>query len=310
MRVAKTVQELRAMIQEEKEQAIREGRASSVGFVPTMGFLHNGHASLMDRAAEECGIRVLSIFVNPLQFGPTEDLSRYPRDEERDLKLAGEHGIDVVFLPSVDVMYPGPVKTVVSVSEVSDLLCGASRPGHFDGVATVVTKLFNMVQPDKAYFGMKDAQQVAVIEQMVSDLNMPVEIVPCPIVRETDGLALSSRNVYLSPEERSQALILSETLGLAEGWLAECGGDFAAVRKRMEEHIRTVPLADVDYVELMVYPDITPVYGLSSEERAGKRLLAALAVRFGKTRLIDNRLFDLDHVKANPVITSQSHSKG
>lgn len=310
MRVAKTVQELRAMIQEEKEQAIREGRASSVGFVPTMGFLHNGHASLMDRAAEECGIRVLSIFVNPLQFGPTEDLSRYPRDEERDLKLAGEHGIDVVFLPSVDVMYPGPVKTVVSVSEVSDLLCGASRPGHFDGVATVVTKLFNMVQPDKAYFGMKDAQQVAVIEQMVSDLNMPVEIVPCPIVRETDGLALSSRNVYLSPEERSQALILSETLGLAEGWLAECGGDFAAVRKRMEEHIRTVPLADVDYVELMVYPDITPVYGLSSEERAGKRLLAALAVRFGKTRLIDNRLFDLDHVKANSVITSQSHSKG
>lgn len=298
------------MIQEEKEQAIREGRASSVGFVPTMGFLHNGHASLMDRAAEECGIRVLSIFVNPLQFGPTEDLSRYPRDEERDLKLAGEHGIDVVFLPSVDVMYPGPVKTVVSVSEVSDLLCGASRPGHFDGVATVVTKLFNMVQPDKAYFGMKDAQQVAVIEQMVSDLNMPVEIVPCPIVRETDGLALSSRNVYLSPEERSQALILSETLGLAEGWLAECGGDFAAVRKRMEEHIRTVPLADVDYVELMVYPDITPVYGLSSEERAGKRLLAALAVRFGKTRLIDNRLFDLDHVKANSVITSQSHSKG
>lgn len=293
MQIAKTVQELRSSIREARDKAAREGRLPTVGFVPTMGYLHEGHASLMRRAAEECGVRVLSIFVNPLQFGPNEDFSRYPRDEERDLKLAEANGIDIVFLPSVEVMYPKPIKTIVSVADVTDLLCGASRPGHFDGVATVVTKLFHMVQPDRAYFGMKDAQQVAVIEQMTADLNLPVEIVPCPIIREADGLALSSRNVYLSAEERRQALILSETLRLSEEWLAECRGDFAQVKARMEAHIRTVPLADIDYVELVLYPDIRPIYNLPKEEWTGGRLLAALAVRFGKTRLIDNRLFDL-----------------
>ncbi|MNC26816.1 Pantothenate synthetase [compost metagenome] len=190
-------------------------------------------------------------------------------------------------------MYPRAIKTSIQVAGVTEKLCGASRPGHFDGVATVVSKLFHIVQPDKAYFGMKDAQQVAVIDQMVFDLNIPVEIVPCPIVRETDGLALSSRNVYLSGEERRQALILSETLRLTEGWLAGCKGDFAAVKEKMEAHIRTMPLADIDYVDLMLYPDIRPVYGLPQAEWAGGRLLAALAVRFGTTRLIDNRLFEL-----------------
>ncbi|MDF2937087.1 MAG: pantoate--beta-alanine ligase [Paenibacillaceae bacterium] len=293
MQIARTIEDARFMIMEAKTRALREGRSTVTGFVPTMGYLHQGHASLLRKAKEECGIRVLSIFVNPIQFGPKEDLSRYPRNEAGDLKLAEENGVDVVFLPSVEEMYPRPIQTSIQVSGVTERLCGASRPGHFDGVATVVAKLFNIIQPDKAYFGMKDAQQVAVIEQMVSDLSIPVEIIPCPIVREADGLALSSRNVYLSGEERRQALILSETLKLAEGWLAECQGDFAAVQDKMVAHIRTMPLADIDYVDLMLYPGIRPVYGLPREEWAGGRLLAALAVRFGATRLIDNRLFQL-----------------
>lgn len=301
MQIARTIDDVRFMIMEAKTKALREGRSTVTGFVPTMGYLHQGHASLLQRAREECGVRVLSIFVNPIQFGPKEDLSRYPRNEEGDLRLAEQYGVDVVFLPSVEEMYPRGIKTSVQVSGVTEGLCGASRPGHFDGVATVVSKLFHIVQPDKAYFGMKDAQQVAVIEQMVFDLNIPVKIVPCPIVREQDGLALSSRNVYLSRSERHQALILSETLKLAEDWLRECRGDFAAVKERMEAHIRTVPLADIDYVELVLYPDIRPVYGLPREEWAGRRLLAALAVRFGTTRLIDNRLVQLDLPEAVPL---------
>lgn len=297
MQIARTIEDARFMIMEAKTRVLQEGRSTVTGLVPTMGYLHQGHASLLRRAKEECGVRVLSIFVNPIQFGPREDLSRYPRNEAGDLQLAEENGVDVVFLPSVEEMYPRPIQTSVRVAGVTERLCGASRPGHFDGVATVVSKLFNIAQPDKAYFGMKDAQQVAVIEQMVFDLNIPVEIVPCPIVREADGLALSSRNVYLSGEERRQALILSETLGLAEGWLAECQGDFAAVKEKMAAHIRTMPLADIDYVDLMLYPGIRPVYGLPQEEWAGGRLLAAVAVRFGTTRLIDNRLFELGMLK-------------
>ncbi len=293
MQLARTIEDARMMIMEAKTRALREGRSTVTGFVPTMGYLHQGHASLLRQAKEECGVRVLSIFVNPIQFGPKEDLSRYPRNEAGDLQLAEENGVDVVFLPSVEEMYPRAIKTSVQVADVTDKLCGASRPGHFDGVATVVSKLFNIVQPDKAYFGMKDAQQVAVIEQMVFDLNIPVQIVPCPIIREGDGLALSSRNVYLGEEERRQALILSETLKLTEGWLSECRGDFAAVKEKMEAHIRTMPLADIDYVDLMLYPDISPVYGVPEAEWTGRRLLAALAVRFGTTRLIDNRLFEL-----------------
>lgn len=293
MRIARTVEEARQAVRELKnELGTREG-SRTVGFVPTMGYLHEGHASLLKRSRSENGISVLSIFVNPLQFGPTEDLARYPRDEERDLQLAERQGVDLVFLPTVEAMYPKPVKSKVAVSEVSDLLCGASRPGHFDGVATVVTKLFNIIQPDHAYFGMKDAQQVAVIEQMTADLNIPVNIVPCPIVREQDGLALSSRNVYLNEEEREQALVLSQSLQLAAGFLKGCKGDFRAVKQKIEKHIKTAPLADIDYVELMAYPSIRPVYEMNPEELEGVRILVALAVRFGKTRLIDNRLFDL-----------------
>lgn len=289
MIIARTVEEARAAIASLKK---RHGEPS-VGFVPTMGYLHEGHASLLKSSRKENTVSVLSIFVNPLQFGPNEDLSRYPRDEERDLSVARENGVDLVFLPDVAAMYPKPVKTKVSVADVTELLCGASRPGHFDGVSTVVTKLFNIIQPDRAYFGMKDAQQVAVVEQMTDDLNIPVTIVPCPIVREEDGLALSSRNVYLNDEERRQALVLSQALRLSEGWLKESGGDYRGVKQRIEEYIRTSPMADIDYVELMEYPTIRPVYDLPPEEMQGSRILIALAVRFGRTRLIDNRLLEL-----------------
>jgi pantoate--beta-alanine ligase len=293
MLIARTVDEVRSAIREVKELIRKEGREPSVGFVPTMGYLHEGHASLMRRAHEECEITVLSIFVNPLQFGPNEDFSRYPRDEARDLKLAEENGVDVAFLPDVSAMYPNPVKTRVTVSGVTELLCGASRPGHFDGVGLVVSKLFNIVQPDKAYFGLKDAQQVAVIEQMTADLSIPVDIVPCPIIREPDGLALSSRNVYLSDKERRQALVLSQSLERTGGWLKESHWDFRQVKARIENYIRKSELADIDYVELMEYPSIRPVYDMKREELEGSRILVALAVRFGKTRLIDNRLFQI-----------------
>jgi len=279
-----TIRELRSVVAEAR------GEGKLVGFVPTMGYLHEGHASLMRRSREENGFTVLSIFVNPLQFGPNEDFERYPRDPERDFALAEANGVDAVFIPDVSEMYPGtyPIRTLVKVAGVTESLCGASRPGHFDGVSTVVAKLFHIVKPDRAYFGMKDAQQVAVLEQMVQDLNMDIELVPCPIVREEDGLAMSSRNVYLSPEERKQALVLSQSLRQAEEWLREEGGQVEAVKAKITEAIQQAPLADIDYVELVDYPSLKPIV----RYEPGNRLLAALAVRFGKTRLIDNRLFE------------------
>lgn len=291
MKTIHTIKELRLEIEVLRKKALAEGKTAAVGFVPTMGYLHNGHASLMQKARSECDTVVLSIFVNPIQFGPNEDFDRYPRDPERDLSLAEANGVDLVFMPDVREMYPQPIKTKVIVSDITDKLCGASRPGHFDGVATVVSKLFHIVQPDKAYFGMKDAQQVAVIQQMVTDLNMNVDVVRCPIVREANGLALSSRNVYLSPEERKQALVLSQSLGLAAGWLKEAAGDVAQVKKQIEDHIRTSPLAAIDYIEIVAYPSLISAESLNEAERKNTDLLVALAVAFGKTRLIDNRLF-------------------
>jgi pantoate--beta-alanine ligase len=287
MKVAATIQELRALIQQ-----YRSGEGSaSVGFVPTMGYLHEGHASLMERARKECGLVVLSIFVNPLQFGPNEDFERYPRDQERDLQLALSAGVDVVFMPTVQEMYPSPIQTTVSVvGEITKVLCGESRPGHFDGVATVVSKLLNIVQPDKAYFGMKDAQQVAVVTQMVSDLNLNVQIVPCPTVREEDGLAKSSRNVYLSAEERKQAVVLSETLDLAEELLRGGLNHAEQLRRSLIERIESASLARIDYVEVRQYPSLLPLIDLSMLE-SHQQIIVALAVKFGSTRLIDNRLF-------------------
>jgi pantoate--beta-alanine ligase len=275
----------------------RSRQKGSVGLVPTMGYLHEGHASLIRRSAAENGLTVLTIFVNPLQFGPNEDFDRYPRDEQRDLAVAAAAGADLVFAPSVEEMYPEPIRTTVTVSGgLTSRLCGASRPGHFDGVATVVSKLFLIVQPDKAYFGLKDAQQVAVVSQMAKDLNFPVEIVPCPIVREPDGLAMSSRNVYLRDEERKQALVLSQTLQKVPEWIAD-GMTESELVIRMRGRIRTQPLANIDYVEVVKYPELEPPQpGLPLRE-IREPLLVALAVKFGNTRLIDNVLIHPSEVK-------------
>ncbi|CAM4217402.1 pantoate--beta-alanine ligase [Paenibacillus tarimensis] len=289
MKRCNTITELRRTLREWKQNH----PGGSIGFVPTMGFLHEGHESLIRRAADEHQLIVVSIFVNPLQFGPNEDFERYPRDPERDAKLAEKAGTDILFMPSVEEMYPRPVLTKVMISGLTDKLCGASRPGHFDGVGTVVSKLFHLVQPDAAYFGQKDAQQVAVIERMVEDLNIPVKIVACPIVREPDGLAMSSRNVYLSPEERTQAVALYQSLQQAEQWFADPDLTAGEIRQRMSELIRRSPLAEIDYVEILTFPDLEdsrqdiPLGDLPP----GFRYIAALAVKFGATRLIDNRIY-------------------
>lgn len=290
MKAVRTIEELRSGI---KALQINLGPEATVGLVPTMGYLHEGHASLIRRAREDNGIVVVSIFVNPIQFGPGEDYETYPRDEARDLALAEAEGADLVFLPSVETMYPQPTKTKIMVSDITTRLCGASRPGHFDGVTTVVSKLFNIVQPDKGYFGMKDVQQVAVLQQMVQDLNMNVEIVPCPIVREDDGLALSSRNVYLSEEERRQALVLSRSLREAAAAVSEGAAVTAGdIRNLLQRVISQSPLADIEYAEVVSFPGLQPYS--DDEEISGKdeAVLMALAVRFGRTRLIDNRLFN------------------
>ncbi|MDP4096616.1 pantoate--beta-alanine ligase [Paenibacillus sp. P96] len=288
MIIVRDVQQLRSAVAL-RRRSLGTGEEKKVGFVPTMGYLHEGHASLMRAAREQSDIVVLSIFVNPIQFGPNEDFESYPRDEERDAALARREGVDILFIPTVEVMYPQPTHTKIRVSGLTDRLCGASRPGHFDGVTTVVAKLFNMVQPEYAFFGMKDAQQVAVLQQMVADLNMNVEIVPCPIVRENDGLALSSRNVYLSEEEREQALVLSRSLrearqGISQGTIANVG----ELRSFLEAGIASAPLARIDYVEILTFPSLEPLGAAERFDDIQEDVIAALAVFFGKTRLIDN----------------------
>ncbi|MEF3301763.1 pantoate--beta-alanine ligase [Paenibacillus sp. GYB003] len=290
MRTLHTINETRAALKEARRAVERTKETSTVGIVPTMGYLHEGHMSLIRRAKSECDIVVVTVFVNPLQFGPNEDFDKYPRDERRDRKLAEEAGADFMFMPSVNEMYPAPTKTKVIVANITDVLCGASRPGHFDGVATVVTKLFHIVQPDRAYFGMKDAQQVAVIEQFAFDLNAPVRIVRCETMREPDGLAMSSRNVYLNDEEREQATVLIRTLRRIDDWIREEGMTIERLAGRIREHIETAPLARIDYAEIRTYPGLEPV--VSMEQWDGSQpILVALAVKFGKTRLIDNRIF-------------------
>lgn len=276
MKTVETVKELRSLL-----QPLRDGK---IGLVPTMGYLHEGHVSLIRKAREECDVVVLSVFVNPLQFGPQEDFDRYPRDLERDARIAEEAGVDFLFAPSVKEMYPQEPLTKVTVSRLTERLCGASRPGHFDGVATVVTKLFHIVEPDRAYFGLKDAQQVAVVERMVRDLHFPVTIVPCPTVRDQDGLATSSRNVYLSEEERRQATVLSAGLfEVAEKVKAGEMTHACHVVDYLVRRISSKPLARIDYVDVLSYPDLTPV-----DQLDGERVIVAVAVRFGSTRLIDN----------------------
>jgi len=266
--------------------ASRAARQSGkrIGFVPTMGALHEGHLSLVRAARASSDVVTASIFVNPTQFGPNEDLAKYPRSFERDCQMLEREGVDFVFAPSVEEMYPAGAVTWVTVEELSGKLDGGSRPGHFRGVTTVVAKLFHIVEPDKAFFGQKDAAQVAVIRRMVRDLNLPVEIVVCPIVREADGLALSSRNVYLSAEERKQALVLSRAVRGVED-LARCGQHSAnALNAAARSVFAEEPDVRVDYVELVNWDTLMPV------NVAGSGTLFAVAAWVGSTRLIDNTI--------------------
>lgn len=264
---------------------LRSARLSldgTVGLVPTMGYLHEGHLSLIRRAREECDHVVVSIFVNPTQFGPKEDLSKYPRDLDRDLSLIEPLGTDLAWIPSAEVMYPKGYQTWVEVEAITSPLEGAMRPGHFRGVTTVVAKLFIAVQPHKAYFGQKDAQQAAVIRRMTLDLNFPIEVVVCPTVREADGLAMSSRNVYLDPEQREAATALFRSLSAAKELFESGERDAEAIRRRMKEVLAGEPLAEPQYVSCADYDSLEEL-----TEIRGKALLS-MAVFIGKTRLIDN----------------------
>ena len=275
MQVLATVREMRAW---------RAAVPGTLGFVPTMGYLHAGHMALVHAACAETDTVAASIFVNPMQFGPTEDLARYPRDPERDLAMLRDAGVACVFMPAVDEVYPPGFAAAVDVGALTARLEGRFRPGHFRGVATVVCKLFNIVRPDVAYFGQKDAQQLLVIRQMVRDLDMPVQVHAVPTVREPDGLALSSRNVYLSPDERGQALCLSRALRLAEQRFASGERDAGRIRRAMRRLIRTHPAARIDYVSVA---DVATLDELAVIDRAA---LVSMAVRIGGTRLIDNTI--------------------
>ena len=279
MKIVGTVKEVREQVKERKKQGL------SVGFVPTMGYLHEGHKSLMDAARKGNDKVVVSIFVNPMQFGPTEDLATYPRDLDHDAALCESAGVDLIFHPEAEEMYEKDFCSFVDMTGLTEGLCGKTRPIHFRGVCTVVNKLFNIVTPDHAYFGQKDGQQLAVIKRMVRDLNMDIEIVGCPIVREEDGLAKSSRNTYLSSEERKAALILSKTVALGKE-LAKTEKDANKVVEAMKKNIETEPLAKIDYVEAVDALSMAPV------EKLEGTCMLAMAVYIGKTRLIDNTLIN------------------
>lgn len=273
MKVVSTINEI---------HSARRFFSGTVGLVPTMGFLHEGHLSLIRRAREECEHVVVSIFVNPTQFGPNEDLSKYPRDLDRDFSLIEPLGTDLVWMPTAEIMYPPGYQTWVEVEAVTRPLEGAYRPGHFKGVTTIVAKLFNGVQPHKAYFGQKDAQQVAVIRQMTRDLNLPIEIVVCLIIREPDGLAMSSRNVYLEPDQRKAATVLYRSLNGAKELFDVGERDAEKLRGKMKEVLESEPLAEVQYVSCADYDTLEEL-----DIVKGKTLLS-MAVFIGKTRLIDN----------------------
>ncbi|MCQ2442967.1 MAG: pantoate--beta-alanine ligase [Oscillospiraceae bacterium] len=280
MKVAATIAEVRAEVRAWRKQGL------TVGLVPTMGYLHEGHASLMKESVQRCDRTVVSVFVNPTQFGPNEDLEAYPRDFARDTALCEEMGVDLIFHPDVDEMYPdGNGKTDTYVEILDDMpkqLCGKTRPIHFRGVCTVVSKLFNIVLPDCAFFGEKDAQQLAIIRRMVRDLSFGIEIVGCPIIREADGLAKSSRNTYLNAEERQAALCLSKAVSLGKQMIADGEADAEKVVEAMKALINAEPLAKIDYVQAVDGMTMAPVQEVKAD------VLVAMAVYIGKTRLIDN----------------------
>lgn len=276
MQVVKTISEVREIVSSWRKEGL------SVGLVPTMGFLHEGHQSLIEKSVSQNDRTVVSVFVNPIQFGPNEDLEAYPRDLEHDKALVEKAGGNLIFHPEPSEMYPGHFTSFIDTTETTELLCGAVRPIHFRGVCTVVGKLFNIVCPDRAYFGQKDAQQLATIRRFVRDLNFPVEIIPCPIIREEDGLAKSSRNTYLSPEERQAALILSKSLRLGKEAIENGEDNPQRVINIIKENLSTEPLARIDYVEIVDFENIQRVEKIKGET------LVAIAVYIGKTRLIDN----------------------
>lgn len=279
IKVIKTVVEMKAFVKSVK----KEGK--TIGLVPTMGALHDGHLTLMKAAKEKCDVVIASVFVNPTQFGPNEDFASYPREFESDCAKLESVGVDVVFHPEAAQMYPKNYTTYVTVDgAITNKLCGAKRPGHFRGVATVVTKLFNITQADRAFFGQKDAQQVVVIKRLVSDLNINVEIDMVPIVRAESGLALSSRNKYLSAAQKEAALILSASLNAAKEAYQNGENSVAVLKQMIINKIQAEPLADIDYVDLYSFPDLEEI------ERVEGEVLIALAVRFGETRLIDNTI--------------------
>jgi len=268
--------------------AMERSRGQKIAFVATMGYLHRGHLSLIERAKQTGAFVVLSIFVNPLQFGPKEDFSRYPNDLEQDASLVKEAGVDLLFHPTVEEMYPRPIVTFIEVGQLGSVLCGATRPGHFRGMATVVSKLFHIVQPDITFFGQKDYQQFLIIQRMVSDLSLPIEVCPVSIAREEDGLALSSRNVFLTSEQRQEAKVLSKSLNEAETSIR--GGERSA--RKLEDQLRARITLEchgvVDYVEIRDAEDLSDVTIID------RPVLIALAVKFGSTRLIDNKVVEVE----------------
>ena len=276
--VAETVADIRAAVAADRHSG------KTIGFVPTMGALHAGHVSLVARARHECDVVVTSIFVNPTQFGPNEDFQRYPRPRELDLKICGDAGADIVFYPSVDVMYPVGFRTYVEVQGLSQILEGAIRPGHFRGVATVVTKLFMIVGADRAYFGQKDYQQQLIIRTMTQELNLPTEIVTCPTLRDLDGLAMSSRNAYLSAEERKSGLCLSRALNQVARRIDDGERDLTSLERQLCEEMAATPGVDVDYGVIVDAKSLSPLTSVVPE------MVALVAARVGKTRLIDNML--------------------
>ncbi len=276
MQIVTDIGEMQKIADEHRQQGKR------IGFVPTMGYLHEGHLSLFRIARPQCDIFVVSIFVNPIQFGPNEDFDAYPRDFERDEELCEEEKVDLIFYPNREQMYPKPFYTYINVEKLSETMCGISRPGHFQGVTTIVGKLFHIVKPHFAVFGEKDYQQLVIIKQMVQDLNLDVKILGGPIVREPDGLALSSRNKYLSPQDREKALSLNKSLKLVQTLVDEDIKSAAMVKMQIEQYLRKVPNAAVDYITIVDADSLRPV----TEVR--ENTLIALAVYIGNTRLIDN----------------------
>lgn len=282
MKIIKSITE----IQQVTSSLLRSKK--KIGFVPTMGCFHEGHLSLMEQANKENDVVIVSIFVNPLQFGPNEDYEHYPRDEVRDINLAEQTGIDFLFVPSVNEVYPTEMAINMTITKRTDVLCGRSRPGHFDGVITVLTKLFNIIQPNKVYFGLKDAQQVAIVDTLISNLNFPIELIGLPTVRENSGLAMSSRNINLTIEEKNQAIWLYRSLKIGQKLIVDGEKNPVNIKKEISTHLKQNINANIDYVEILEFPSLQTV---STTDR---QIIIAAAIFFKRARLIDNLILNKD----------------